>query len=43
MKVIVGYGSCGVAAGAGKVYDALNAAIDEKGLDLKLEIGRAHV
>lgn len=38
MKVIVGYGSCGVAAGAGKVYDALNAAIHEKGLDLKLEI-----
>ena len=28
MKIIVGQGSCGIAAGAGKVYDAIQAAMD---------------
>ena len=29
MKIVVGQGSCGIAAGAGKVYDALSGLISE--------------
>ena len=36
MKIVVGEGSCGIAAGAAKVYDKLATALDKK-------IGRAHV
>ena len=30
MKIMVGQGSCGVAAGAGKVYDAILAGMRER-------------
>lgn len=30
MKIVVGQGSCGIAAGAGKVYEALENAIKAK-------------
>ena len=36
-KVIVGLGSCGVAAGAGKVYDKLAAIKDAENLDFELK------
>ena len=36
-KVIVGLGSCGLAAGAGKVYDAIKKIKEEKGLDFELK------
>ena len=35
-KVIVGLGSCGIAAGAGKVYDKIRAVKDAEGLDFQL-------
>ncbi|MGF1584190.1 MAG: NADH-ubiquinone oxidoreductase-F iron-sulfur binding region domain-containing protein [Bacteroidales bacterium] len=35
-KVIVGLGSCGIAAGAGKVYDKIRAVKDSEGLDFQL-------
>lgn len=38
MKLIVGLGSCGIAAGANKVYNALLNEIDDKNLDIDLEI-----
>lgn len=38
MKVVVGLGSCGIAAGASKVYDNLKDEINNKGLDIDLEI-----
>ncbi|MBC7087649.1 MAG: NADH-quinone oxidoreductase subunit NuoF [Tissierellales bacterium] len=37
MKVVVGLGSCGIAAGAKKVYDVLKEQVDQ-GLDIKLDI-----
>ncbi len=37
MKVVVGLGSCGIAAGAKKVYDELKEQVDQ-GLDIKLDI-----
>ncbi len=30
MRIVVGQGSCGIAAGASKVYDAINKLIDDK-------------
>ena len=38
MKAVVGLGSCGIAAGAGKVFEQLKKEIDEKKLDIDLEI-----
>jgi NADH-quinone oxidoreductase subunit F len=38
MKVVVGLGSCGIAAGARKVYELLDHEVKEKGLDIDLEI-----
>ena len=38
MKVVVGLGSCGIAAGARKVYEVLDHTMKEKGLDIDLEI-----
>lgn len=38
MRVIVGQGSCGIAAGAKKVYDEIEKVIDEKKIDTTLEI-----
>ncbi|MEI6122696.1 MAG: NADH-quinone oxidoreductase subunit NuoF [Bacteroidota bacterium] len=37
IKVIVGLGSCGLAAGAGKVYDTIKQIKAEKGLDFDLK------
>ena len=36
-KVIVGLGSCGIAAGAKKVYDRIKAELDAEGLDFELK------
>lgn len=36
-KVIVGLGSCGLAAGAGKVFDVIKKEKEEKGLDFELK------
>lgn len=38
MKVVVGLGSCGIAAGANKVYQELKTEIEEKNLDIELKI-----
>lgn len=38
MKVVVGYGSCGIAAGAGKVYEALKNEKESQHLNYDLEI-----
>ena len=38
MKVVVGLGSCGIAAGARKVYDVLDGEIKNNKLDIDLEI-----
>ena len=38
MKVVVGLGSCGIAAGARKVYDVLDSEVKNNGLDIDLEI-----
>ena len=38
MKVVVGLGSCGIAAGARKVYDVLNGEVKNNRLDIDLEI-----
>ncbi len=47
MKIVVGTGSCGLAAGAGKVLDALQQAIDAAGVTVQLEqtgcIGMCHL
>ena len=37
VKVIVGLGSCGLAAGAGKVYDKLKAAHDARIINFDLK------
>ena len=34
MKIVVGQGSCGIAAGAGKVYNALESELKGSGIDL---------
>ena len=34
MRILVGQGSCGIAAGANKVYDALETALRENNIDL---------
>ena len=36
MKIVVGLGSCGIAAGANKVYDLIKDEIENKGLDIDL-------
>lgn len=36
MKIIVGQGSCGIAAGANKVYDAIVREIESRNLDVEL-------
>ena len=38
MKVVVGLGSCGIAAGANKVYQELKSEIEDKHLDIDLKI-----
>ena len=38
MKIIVGQGSCGLAAGAGKVYDEIKREIESNNLDIDLAI-----
>ncbi|NLB36394.1 MAG: NADH-quinone oxidoreductase subunit NuoF [Clostridiales bacterium] len=38
MRILVGEGSCGIAAGAGKVYDALSEKINSQSLDVKLSV-----
>ncbi len=47
MKIVVGTGSCGLAAGAGKVLEALQQAIDAAGVTVQLEqtgcIGMCHL
>jgi NADH-quinone oxidoreductase subunit F len=37
-KIMVGQGSCGISAGAGKVYDALQSAIRDKKIDAELSV-----
>jgi len=37
IKAIVGLGSCGIAAGAGKVYDKLNELVDTKKFDVQAD------
>lgn len=37
MRIVVGFGSCGIAAGAGKVYTALEQLIKDNNLDIALE------
>jgi len=36
MRILVGRGSCGIAAGANEIYNALEMSISENGLDAKL-------
>ena len=47
MKVVVGLGSCGIAAGANKVYDLIKEEIESKNLDIDLEkagcVGSCHL
>ncbi|MFA5527433.1 MAG: NADH-quinone oxidoreductase subunit NuoF [Peptostreptococcales bacterium] len=38
MKIVVGQGSCGLAAGAGKVYDEIEKILGEKHVDASLKI-----
>ncbi|MCG8484920.1 MAG: NADH-quinone oxidoreductase subunit NuoF [Clostridia bacterium] len=38
MRIIVGQGSCGIAAGAKKVYDEIEKIIEEKNIETTLEI-----
>ncbi|TCO71486.1 NADH-quinone oxidoreductase subunit NuoF [Marinisporobacter balticus] len=38
MKIVVGQGSCGLAAGANKAYDTFEEAIKNQGLQIDLEI-----
>ena len=37
-KIMVGQGSCGISAGAGKIYDALQSAIRDKKIDAELSV-----
>lgn len=47
MKVVVGLGSCGIAAGANKVFDKLQSEITERELDIDLQktgcVGMCHL
>ena len=47
MKVVVGLGSCGIAAGANKVYDLIKEEIESKNLDMDWEkagcVGSCHL
>ncbi|MEW9125204.1 MAG: NADH-quinone oxidoreductase subunit F, partial [Thermotaleaceae bacterium] len=47
MKIVVGLGSCGMAAGAGKVYEAIEQEIEEKKLQAEVQltgcIGMCHL
>lgn len=38
MKIVVGQGSCGIAAGANKVFDALKHEIESRNLDVTLDL-----
>ena len=38
MKIVIGQGSCGIAAGAGKVHSALKNIIERENIDVKLGI-----
>ena len=38
MKIIIGQGSCGIAAGANKVYGEFEKEIEDKNLDIELEL-----
>ena len=38
LEIKVGQGSCGVSAGAGKVYDALQNAVEERKIDASLSV-----
>lgn len=38
MKLVVGLGSCGIAAGASKVYEDLKKEIEKRNLDIELKI-----
>ena len=38
VKIMVGMATCGISAGADKVYEALKAKISELGLDVALEM-----
>lgn len=38
MRIIVGQGSCGIAAGANKVYDEIKKTLDEQKIEASLEI-----
>ncbi len=47
MKIVIGQGSCGIAAGANKVYRSFESEIKDKGLDVELTltgcIGMCHL
>jgi NADH-quinone oxidoreductase subunit F len=38
MRIVVGQGSCGIAAGASKIYDALDKTLKADGIDTELSI-----
>lgn len=38
MKIIVGQGSCGIAAGANKAYEAIKKALDQRGLEIEIAL-----
>ncbi|MEW9123601.1 MAG: NADH-quinone oxidoreductase subunit NuoF [Thermotaleaceae bacterium] len=38
MKIIVGQGSCGIAAGANKVYEAIEKELEQRGLEVELAL-----
>ena len=38
MKIIVGKGSCGIAAGANKISEAIEKEIKDRNLDLDIEV-----
>ena len=38
LKILVGQGSCGISAGAGRVYDALQSAVAEKKIGAELSV-----
>ncbi len=38
MKIVVGQGSCGIAAGAKKIVDEIKKEIDKKAIDIELEL-----
>ena len=36
MRIVIGEGSCGIAAGAGKVYDAIAPLVENTGITLNI-------